>query len=94
MISAEGDIALGAGAEVVADAISVGDLGTERRVTFVADAVEDSDAVTLAQFNTFKTTEMAPVSDEVAALDARLAGLESRLTDLVDRLEAVAAQID
>jgi len=69
-------------------------LGTERRVTFVADAVDDSDAVTLAQFNTFKATATASVSDEVDALDARLAGLESRLTDLVDRLEAVAAQID
>jgi hypothetical protein len=94
VLSAEGDVALGAGAEVVADAISVGDLGTERRVTFVADAVDDSDAVTLAQFNAFKATATASVSDEVDALDARLAGLESRLTDLVDRLEAVAAQID
>jgi chaperonin cofactor prefoldin len=60
----------------------------------VADAVDDSDAITLAQFNTFKTTATASVSDEVDALDVRLAGLESRLTDLVDRLEAVAAQID
>lgn len=94
MISPEGDVALGAGAEVVEDAVSVGDLGSERRVTFVADAVDDSDAVTLSQFNTFKATATASVSSEVDALDSRLTGLESRLSDLVDRLEAVAAKID
>lgn len=94
VISPEGDVALGSGAEVVADAVSVGDLGSERRVTFVADAVDDSDAVTLAQFNEFQTTATASVSTEVDALETRLAGLETRLSDLVDRLEAVAAKID
>ncbi|MCK2149044.1 MULTISPECIES: hypothetical protein [Marinobacter] len=94
MISPEGDVALGAGAEVVEGAVSVGDLGMERRVTSVADAVDDSDAVTLSQFNAFKTTATASVSTEVTALETRLSELESRLTDLVERLEAVAAQVN
>ena len=94
VISADGDVALGAGSEVVVDAISVGDLGSERRVTYVADAVDDSDAVTLGQFDAFKATATASVDTEVEALEARLEGLETRLTDLVNRLEAVAAEID
>ncbi|WP_203301020.1 hypothetical protein [Marinobacter sediminum] len=94
MISPEGDVAIGAGAEVVEGAVSVGDLGMERRVTSVADAIDDSDAVTLSQFNAFKTTATASVSTEVDALEARLSGLETRLTNLVERLEAVAAQVN
>tara|TARA_R110002096_G_scaffold100089_1_gene221626 strand:- start:246 stop:842 length:597 start_codon:yes stop_codon:yes gene_type:complete len=94
VISADGDVALGAGAEIVEDAVSVGDLGSERRVTNVDDAVDDTDAVTLAQFNVFKGEATVSVSTEVDALDARLLALESRLSDLVDRLEAVAAEIE
>ncbi|MGK0525712.1 MAG: hypothetical protein ACI92N_003373 [Pseudomonadales bacterium] len=94
VISADGDVALGAGAEIVEDAVSVGDLGSERRVTNVDDAVDDNDAVTLAQFNVFKGEATASVSTEVDALDARLLELESRLSGLVDRLEAVAAEIE
>ncbi|MBL1271139.1 MAG: hypothetical protein COB25_001690 [Oceanospirillales bacterium] len=94
VISADGDVALGAGAEIVEDAVSVGDLGSERRVTNVDDAVDDTDAVTLAQFNVFKGEATASVSTEVDALDARLLALESRLSGLVDRLEAVAAEIE
>ncbi|MDG5499606.1 hypothetical protein [Marinobacter sp. BGYM27] len=92
VISADGDVALGAGAAIVAEAVSVGDLGSERRVTHVADGVDDSDAVSLAQFNAFKTTATTSVSGDVEALDTRLSGLETRLSDLVTRLEAVATQ--
>jgi len=63
-------------------------------VTNVDDAVDDTDAVTLAQFNVFKGEATASVSTEVDALDARLLALESRLSGLVDRLEAVAAEIE
>lgn len=94
VISADGDVALGAGAEVVEGAVSVGDLGSERRVTHVADAVDDTDAVTLAQFNVFKGEATASVAAEVDALDTRVSELEARLSTLVDRLEAVAAQVD
>ncbi|AOY89487.1 hypothetical protein BKP64_15650 [Marinobacter salinus] len=93
VISADGDVALGAGAEIVADSVSVGDLGSERRVSHVADAVDDTDAVTLAQFNVFKASATGSVSTEVDALDSRVAELEGRLADLVDRLEAVAAKV-
>ncbi|WP_166267770.1 hypothetical protein [Marinobacter caseinilyticus] len=94
VISADGDVALGAGSELVEGAVSVGNLGSERRVTFVADAVDDSDAVNLGQFQTFQATALATVSTEVSDLDSRLAGLESRLTDLVERLDAVAAKVN
>gem|GEM_PF-4154586 len=63
-------------------------------MTNVDDAVDDTDAVTLAQFNVFKGEATASVSTEVDALDARLLALESRLSGLVDRLEAVAAEIE
>lgn len=94
VISPDGDVALGAGAELVEEAVSVGDLGSERRVTNVADAVDDTDAVTLAQFTDFKDQATASVSTEVDALDARVLDLETRLSDLVDRLEAVAAKVE
>ena len=94
LISSEGDLALGAGAELVEGAISVGDLGNERRVTYVADATDDSDVVNLRQFEAFQTTALETVDTEVQALDERLEGLESRLSELMDRLEAVAAKVN
>lgn len=93
-ISADGDVALGAGATVVEGAVSVGDLGSERRVTHVADGIDDTDAVTLAQFNQFKVEATASVSTEVEALDNRVSEMETRLSALVDRLEAVAAKVE
>lgn len=93
VISQDGDLAIGAGAEMVPGAISVGDLGSERRVSFVADATDDTDAVNLRQFQTFQESALDSVGGEVIELDNRLAGLEVRLMELMDRLEAVADKV-
>lgn len=94
VISPDGDLAIGAGAEMVPGAISVGDLGSERRVSFVADATDDNDAVNLRQFQDFQASALETVDSEVQELDNRLSGLESRLSGLMDRLEAVAAKVE
>jgi len=75
-LSPEGHAAIGAGAELVPGAISVGSLGNERRVTHVADAIDDHDAVTLGQAN-------ALIDDEVADLQSRITGLNSRINAIL-----------
>lgn len=94
LISPDGDLAIGAGSELVPGAISVGNLGSERRVSFVADAIEGSDAVNLRQFEEYQASTLETVDTEVQELDKRLSGLESRLSELMERLEAVAAKIE
>ncbi|MGB1222079.1 MAG: hypothetical protein ACPG43_11085 [Alcanivoracaceae bacterium] len=89
VLGADGNAALGAGSELVDGAISVGATGVERRVTYVADGVDDSDAVTMGQFDTFKTTALATVSTEVADLDAELAATNERISALNGRLSAL-----
>lgn len=93
VLTPQGDVSLGAGSEVVDGAVSVGSQGNERRVTFVADAVDDNDAVNLGQFNSFKTDALDTVDTEVAELDTRVGELESRLSDVADRIEAVAKRL-
>ena len=93
LISPDGDAAIGAGAELVPGAVSVGDLGSERRVSFVADATDDNDAVNLRQFQTFQTDALESAGGDVAALDDRVSALEERLVALIARLEVVAGKI-
>ena len=83
-ISPDGDVALGAGAEPVADAISMGAPGSERRITHVADGIDDSDAVTVGQFNTYAATV------DTTDIDAEIQTLQSRIDDLSARLSALA----
>tara|TARA_Y100001001_G_scaffold164765_1_gene198684 strand:- start:12599 stop:13156 length:558 start_codon:yes stop_codon:yes gene_type:complete len=85
-ITADGDVALGVGAVAESGAVSVGAEGEERRVTFVADGTEDTDAVNLRQFNAYKET----INTE--AVDAQVAELQSRIDALTARIEALAAQ--
>ena len=75
-LAPEGHVAIGAGSELVTGAISVGSLGNERRVTHVADAVDDHDAITLGQAN-------ALIDDEVADLQVRITGLNSRINAIL-----------
>lgn len=93
ILSPDGDAALGANAEVVEGAISVGSTGNERRITFVADAVDDTDAVTLGQFNTYKTTAMATVDNEISDINTALTALEDRVDALVTRIDAANAAV-
>lgn len=89
----DGGVALGAGSVLVDNAISVGDSGSERRVAYVADATDPTDAVTLSQFNTFEAAsaaaaaaDIATVNAEITALEAEMAALTLRLNDVVTRL--------
>lgn len=94
---ATGGVALGAGSALEPGAVSVGAAGSERRVANVADAVEDTDAVNLGQFNAFKTevndnfatelaTERAELDEDIAALQDSLQALTNRLDTLVSQL--------
>lgn len=71
-LAPEGHVAIGAGSELVAGAISVGSLGNERRVTHAAAAVDDHDAVTLGQANALIDDEVADIQASIADLNARL----------------------
>lgn len=83
-ISPEGDVALGAGAEHVTDAVSVGNAGFGRRITHVANGIDDNDAVTLGQFNTYSATV------DTTDIDAEILALQERVNDLSARLSALA----
>lgn len=83
-ISPEGDVALGAGSEPVADAVSMGAIGNGRRVTHVADGIDDNDAVTLGQFNNHIA------SMDTTEIDAQVQNLQNRIDDLSARLSALA----
>lgn len=82
-ISPEGDVALGAGAEPVAEAISVGAPGHTRRITHVADGTDDTDAVTLGQFDDYKA------SVDTTEVDQRIEALEQRIADITDRISSL-----
>ncbi len=83
-ISPDGDVALGAGATPVAGAVSVGSAGNGRRVTHVAQGIDDSDAVTLGQFNSYIA------SMDTTDIDAQVQSLQNRIDDLSARLSALA----
>lgn len=93
-LAGDGTVALGSGAALVANAISFGATGTERRIANVAAAVDDTDAVTLAQFEAFQDELLASVGlDDAATLDADIADLGDRLTDLLERIAALEARL-
>jgi len=82
-ISPDGDLALGAGAEPAAGAISVGAPGHTRRITQVADGIDDTDAVTLGQFDDYKASvDTTDVDQRIQALEQRIADLSARIGDL------------
>ena len=72
--SSAGGVALGADAELMDGAISVGATGTERRIIHVADGVNPTDAVNLGQ--------VANLQVSIDAINVRLDGLLTRLDDL------------
>jgi len=84
---ATGGIALGAGSAVEPNAISVGSLGSERRIMHVADGIDDTDAATVGQLTSLN-------SDKAAMLDTELANLQSNIDSLSTRLDAVIDRLD
>lgn len=83
-ISPDGDIALGSLSDVVSGAVSVGSDSASRRVAFVADPVDDTDAVNLR-------TATAMIDADVSADDR--AAVEAAITALSERLDSLAARI-
>ena len=76
--SPSGGVALGSGAELVENSISVGAAGSERRITHVAAGSDATDAVNLGQFEQFQAdiaSQLEDISTRIAALTARLDAL-------------------
>ncbi|HKK04381.1 MAG TPA: hypothetical protein VKA50_00860 [Gammaproteobacteria bacterium] len=92
-LDVDGAVALGAGAEVVNGAVSVGSIGNERPIIHVADAVNDTDAVNLRQFQAFQDSVTASLGADAAAFDQRLNNLQVRIDNLATRVNDLAAQI-
>ena len=91
-ISTDGYVAIGSGSEIVDGALSVGSDGYERRITYVADGVDDTDAVTLGQFKTYK--DSIDIDAENDAIDAEIEELETLIETLTARVEALADAIE
>lgn len=88
LLTTDGDVALGDSAEAVSGAVSVGATGNERRITFVADGVDDTDAVTLGQLNTYITgLDTTDVDDQITAIESRIDALTARIEALADELD-------
>lgn len=91
-ISPTGSVALGGNAELVDGAISVGSPGSEKPIVNVAEGTEPNDAVTVSQFNTFKSEAQAGLDQDEAELNNKIAEMDSRIQDLASRLEALAQE--
>lgn len=93
-ISLAGDIALGAGSALEEGAISVGDIGNERRIMHVADAVDETDAVNLRQFEAFRQDALDSIGAQDAEYQADLDAVQQRIDALADRIDALADRIE
>lgn len=92
-MTVDGAVALGAGAELVPKAVSVGADGNERRVAHVADAVEDTDAVNKRQFDDFQDRALASVGGDADELDQQLREMNDRIDDLAKRIDRLAREV-
>jgi hypothetical protein len=93
VLQASGGVALGAGSSVESDVITVGSASNKRRVRYVADGAEDSDAVTKSQLDAFST---ALNSNFDAELDAEKTVLNNQISELeaqITQLEASLSQV-
>jgi hypothetical protein len=76
--SPSGGVALGAGAELVENSVSVGAPGSERRIAHVAAGSDATDAVNVGQFAQFQSdiaSQLEDISARIEALTARLDAL-------------------
>ncbi len=92
-MTVDGAVALGAGADLVTNAVSVGAGGNERRVTRVADAVDDNDAVNKRQFDAFQDRALASVGGDADELDQQLQEMSDRIDDLAARIDRLAREM-
>lgn len=78
-----GGIALGAGAALVDNAISVGSSTKQRRVTHVADGVNPTDGVNYGQLQALEGT-----------FEPKVTELEIQMAELLNRIEALNTRLD
>lgn len=95
VLQASGGVALGAGSSVESDVITVGSASNKRRVRYVADGAEDSDAVTKSQLDAFSTALNSNFDTELdaekTALNNQISELEAQITQLEASLSQVQA---
>jgi len=93
-----GGVALGVNATLQAGTISVGSGGGERRVVFVADGINPTDAATKGQLDAFIDSLGGNASEQLEnereAIDTEIAELEAELSSLVSRLSALETALE
>ena len=92
--TAENSVALGANSVASeANTVSIGSVGNERRLTNVADGVNDTDAVNVRQLNEVsnKVGEVQSEVKNVGALSAALSGLKPIQYDPAEPTQIMAA---
>ncbi len=90
----DGGVAIGADSTLETNAVSVGSIDNTRRIIFVADGVDDSDAATMSQFNVFTANAETNVAGDIDVINSDIGSLQTSLSDLQTRLETLATRID
>jgi len=90
----DGGVAIGAGAEIEANAVSFGASGATRKIVNVAEGTDDADAVNKGQFDTFAAQIDQTVADEKAELDTQITGLQTQLDDINEQIADILSRID
>ena len=75
-------VALGAGSEIVNNAISVGTSSNLRRVVNVSDGTDPTDAVTLSQLNAAIMTMESGYSDQLASINNNIESLDGKINEV------------
>jgi len=90
----DGGVAIGAGAEIEANAVSFGASGATRKIVNVAEGTDDADAVNKGQFDMFAAQIDQTVADEKAELDTQITGLQTQLDDINEQIADILSRID
>ena len=89
-----GGVALGAGSEVVFDAVSVGAPGAERPIVNVASGINDTDAVNVEQFDDFQQQTESDNAGAISAIESDIAATQVRIDDLQLRIHDLVHRVD
>lgn len=91
---ATGGVALGAASTLEASAVSVGNITSGRRIVFVADGIDATDAATMGQFTSFTTTAAAGMTTEINSVDNSISQMQTDLAELQSRVNGLIARLD
>jgi len=90
----DGGVAIGAGAEIEANAVSFGASDATRKIVNVAVGTDDTDAVNKGQFDTFAAEIDQTVAAEKAELDTQITGLHEQLDGINAQIADIFSRID